>query len=98
MAQIAQARMAMHDLDLFSNDDIPKDWEEGEDGGKGSCAVDDEKWDMVDFEAIREISHPRSPIVGVCYDDDFVSSIDKLCGELVDVAFYSSGLWEEKNR
>ena len=29
-------------------------------------------------------------------DDDFVSSIDELGGQLVDVAFDSSWLWEEE--
>jgi hypothetical protein len=88
--------MAMYNLDLFSNDDVAKDGEEGEDGRKGGFAVDDEKRDMVDFEAIREIAHASSPFVCVRYDDDFVSSVDELGGELVDVTLDSSGLGEEE--
>ena len=88
--------MAMYNLDLLSNDDIAEDWEEGEHGWKGRCAVDDEKGDMVDFEAVREIPHSRAPVVGVRYNDDFVSSIDELGGELVDMTFDSARLGEEE--
>jgi hypothetical protein len=70
--------MSVNNLDLLSNDDIPEDWEKGEDSRKGSCAVDDEKWDMVDFEAIREISYAGSPIIRVRYNYDLVTSIDEL--------------------
>ena len=88
--------MAMYNLDLLSNDDIAEDWKEGEYGWKGRCAVDDEKGDMVDFEAVREIPHSRAPFVGVRYNDDFVSSIDELRGELVDMTFDSARLGEEE--
>lgn len=88
--------MSMYNLDLLSNDDIPEDGEEREDGGKGGCAVNDEKRDMVDLEAIREISHAGSPIICMRYNYDFVSSVDELGRELVDVAFYSTGLGKEE--
>jgi peptide deformylase len=52
MAQTAQTRMAMYNLNLLSNDNIPEDGEEREDGWEGCCSIDDEKWNMVDFEAI----------------------------------------------
>ena len=70
--------MSMNDLDLFSNDDIPKDWEEGEDGRKGSFAIDDEKGYMVDFETIGQVMDARSTFVGVRNNNDFVSSINEL--------------------
>ena len=88
--------MTMYNLDLLSNDDIAEDWEEGEDGGKGRCTVDDEKGDVVDFEAVREIPHSSAPVVSVRYNDDFVSSIDELGGELVDMTFDSARLGEEE--
>jgi hypothetical protein len=96
MTQIAQACMSMYDFDLLSNNNIPKDWEEGEEGWKGSCAVDDEKWYVVDLETVREISHTGSSFIGVSYNYDFVSSIDKLGGELVDVTLYTTWLRKEK--
>ena len=88
--------MAMYNLDLLSNDDIAEDWKEGEYGWKGRCTVDDEKGDMVYFKAVREISHSRAPVVGVRYNNNFVSSIDELGGELVDMAFDSARLRKEE--
>ena len=96
IAQIAQAPMSMHNLDLLPNDDVPKDWKERKDGGECGGTVDDEKWDMVDFETIGEIADTCPSFVGVCYDDHFVSSIDELRGELVDVTFDSTRLGEEE--
>lgn len=53
MAEAAQALMAVNDLDLFPNDDIPKDGKEGEDRWHRCLAIDDQKRHMVNFEAIR---------------------------------------------
>jgi hypothetical protein len=88
--------MAMYNRDLFSNKDVSEDWKAGEDSWEGSCAVDDKKRDVVDLEAIREISYAGSPLVCMCYDYDFVSSIDEFGGELVDVTFDSSRLGKEE--
>lgn len=32
--EIAERGMSVYDVDLLTDDDIPKDWEEGEDSGK----------------------------------------------------------------
>lgn len=96
VAETTQAGVAMDNLNLFSNEDISKDWEAGEDSGEGSCTVDDEEWDMVNFEAISKISYASSPLVRVGYDYDFVPSIDELGRELVDMTFYSPWLWIEE--
>lgn len=88
--------MAVNDIDLFSDDDVSKHREEREDGGESRCAVNDEKWDVVDFQAVREVANASAALICVRYDYDFVSSIDELGGELVDVAFYSSGGREEE--
>ena len=68
--------MAMYNLNLLSNDNIPEDGEEREDGWKGRCSIDDEKRHVIDFEAIRKISHSSPPIVCMSDDDDFVPSIN----------------------
>lgn len=96
MAEAAETSMSMNNFNLFPNDNVSKDWEEGEDRGECRGAVDDQEWDMVDFEAIREVSYASSSFVRVGNDNDLVSSIDELCGELVDVALDSSWLWEEE--
>jgi hypothetical protein len=51
---------------------------------------------MIDFESVGEISYACSALVCVCYNYDFMSSIDEFGRELVDVAFYSSGLGKEE--
>jgi hypothetical protein len=96
MAKTAQTRVAMYNLNLLSNDNIPEDGEEREDGWEGRCSIDDEKWNVVDFEAIRKISHSSPPIVCMSDDYDFVASINELRRQLVDVRFDSSGLREEE--
>lgn len=69
--------MAMDDLDPFSEDNGPEDGEEGENGWKGGFAVDDEEWDMVDLQPIRQVSYSRPALVSVRDDDDFVATVDE---------------------
>lgn len=69
--------MPVDDLDSLPNHDVPKDGKEGEDGGEGGLAIDDEEGDMVDLQAIGEIAHAGSPFICVGNDDDFVTTIDK---------------------
>ena len=96
MAEAAQTRMSVNNLDLFSNENVSENRKAGEDSWECSGAIDDEKWDMIDFETISEISYTGSPLVCMRYNYDFMSSIDELGGELVDVAFYSSRLGKEE--
>ena len=96
MAKTAQTRMAMYNLNLLSNDNIPDNGEERENGWEGRCSIDDEKGNVVDFEAIRKISHSSPPIVCMSNDYDFVPSINELSRQLVDVRFNSSGLGKEE--
>jgi hypothetical protein len=88
--------MPMYNGDLLAYEDVSEDWEAGEDCRKCCGAIDDEEWDMIDFEAIREIPYTGSPLICVCYNDDFVSTINEFGGELVDVTFDSSGLGKEE--
>lgn len=80
MAQTAKASMAVYDLDSFAYNDVAKHREEGEDGGEGGLAVDDEKRHIVDLQAVGEVSHTCSPGICVGDDYDFVSSIDEFLG------------------
>jgi hypothetical protein len=65
----------MNYLNLFSYDDIPKDWKEGEDCWEGCFEIYDKEGNMVDFESIGEIAHTSSAFVGMSYDDYFVAPI-----------------------
>jgi len=86
----------MHNLYSFSYDNISEHWEEGENGRKGRFAVNDEKGHMVDFEAVGQIADTRATLIGVCDDDDLVSTINELGRQLVDVTFDSSWLRKEE--
>lgn len=88
--------MSMHNLYLLSDDNVAKDWEEREDGWEGRCAVDDEEGNVVDFEAIGEISHARPSFVCMRNDYHIMAAVDKLRRELVDVTFDSSRLGKEE--
>lgn len=96
MAETTQTGVTVNDLDLLSDDNVAEDREEGEDRGKGALSVDNEKRDMVDLQAVREIAYPCPPFVRVCDDDDLVSAIDQLRRQLVDVAFDAARLREEE--
>lgn len=86
----------MHDIDPFSQYNIPKNGEEREHSREGGAPVDDEKRYMINFQAVSEIPNPRSTFVGVRDDDDFVAAVDELGGELVNVRFDATGLGEEE--
>lgn len=75
--EATETRMAVDNLNLFSNHNVTEDREEGKDGREGRFSVDHEEGDVVDFEAIGEISDPCAVLVCVCDDDDFMSSVDQ---------------------
>lgn len=88
--------MAMHDIDPFPQHNVSKNREEGEHSREGGASVDDEEWDVVDFESVGEISNTGAPFVGVRDDDYFVAPVDQFRRELVDVRFDAAGLGKEE--
>lgn len=75
MAEAAETRVSVDDLDLLADDDVPEDWEKGEDGWKGRFPVDDEERDVIDFQSVREIPDPGATLICVRDDNDFVASV-----------------------
>ena len=51
---------------------------------------------MIDFQTICEIPDTGTPFIGMSDNDNFMTTVDELCGQLVDVAFDSSWLREEE--
>lgn len=96
MTQTTQAPVAMHNLNLLPNHNVPEYREEGKYGWESRVPVHDKKGDMVDFEAIREISYASSTFVGMGNDDDLVSTVYEFAGELVDMTLDATRLWEEE--
>ena len=77
MTETAQTSMAVDNLNLFTNHDIPEYGEEGEHRGHGRLAVYDEERYMVDLETVGKISNPSASFISVCDDDDFMAAVDK---------------------
>lgn len=77
MAETAQAGMPVNDLDLFANDDIAENREEGEDGWHSRLAVYNEERDVVNLEPIGKVPDPSASFVGMGDDNDFVTAINK---------------------
>ena len=88
--------MAMHNLNLLSDNDVAKDGKEGKHSGESSLSVDDKEGDMVDLEAVGEVADTGAPFVSMGDDDDFMAAVDQFCRELVDVAFHPARLGEEE--
>jgi hypothetical protein len=69
--------MSVYDFDALTNDNVAKYGEEGKDGGKGRFTIDDEKGDIVDFEAVGEVSHTGPTGIGVSDDNHLVAAVDE---------------------
>lgn len=96
MTEAAQARVPMDDFDLFSDDYIAKDWEEGEHSRKSCLSIDHPKWDMIDFETVCQVMYTSPAFVGMRDNDDLVASVNQFRGQLINVTFHASGLWKEE--
>ena len=77
MTKTAKTSMAMYDFDLLSDYDVPENGEERKDGREGGLSVDDQKWNMVDLQAIGEVADSSTASVGMRYYNDFVASVDE---------------------
>lgn len=81
MTQVAERCVAMDDLNLFPNEDVPKNWEGREHCRKGRRSIYDPVGDVVNLEAVCQVSYSSSTRVwgAVCMgNDDYpMASIDQ---------------------
>ena len=77
MTETAKTSMTVYYLDLLTDHYVTKDREEREDCRKGCLSIDDQEGHMVDFQAICQVADTCSSLVGVCDDNDFVTTIDQ---------------------
>lgn len=96
MTKGAQAPVAVHDLDLLSDNDISVHWKKRKDGRKCRLTVNYEEWDMIDLQAIGEVVNARTTLIRVSNDDDFVSTVYEFGGELVNMRLDTAGLRVEE--
>lgn len=69
--------MAVDNLNLFANDNIPEYGEEREHRRHSRLAIYDEERHMVNLETIGKIPNPSAPFVCVSDDYDFMTTVDK---------------------
>ena len=71
--------MAVYDLYLLTNKDLSQDWEGAEYSGKSGASIDDPVRQMVDLDAVREVSDTRTcwRIVRVRDNYDTMASINQ---------------------
>ena len=55
---------------------IEKKRKEGEDGREGSRSIYDGEWDMIDLDAVGQVTNTLPVVVSMGDHDDFMSSID----------------------
>ena len=77
VAKTTQAGVSMNNLNLLPNDNVSENRKEGKYSGHSRLSIYDKKWNMVDFEAICQIPYSGPTSVGMCYNDNFVTSIDE---------------------
>ena len=82
--------MPVDNLDLFSNENLPQQWEGAENGREGGASIDDPVWQVVNFDTICEVSHAcsRWTVVSVRYYDHPVAAIDEF--------LFRVSLWHRK--
>lgn len=81
MAQVAERCVAMDDLNLFPDEDVPKNWKGREHCGKGRRSIYDPVGDVINLETVGQVSHSSSTrvwrAIGMGNDDYPMASIDQ---------------------
>jgi len=96
VTETAKTAMTMNNLNLLPKNDTSEHGEEREYGGHGGFAVDNQEWNMIYFKTIRQIVNSCATFIGMCDNDDFMTAIDQLRRDLVDVTFNPPWLRKEE--
>ena len=76
--------MSMYNLDLLTYNYIAEYGEKREDCWHRRFSVYNKKRNMIDLEAICQVSNSCSALVRVGNDDNFVSSVNQFLGDLLE--------------
>lgn len=81
MTQVAERRMAMHDLNLLPDEDMSECWKSREDRGEGRGSIYDPVGYVVYLQTVGQVSYSSSTwiwrAIGMRNDDHPVASIDQ---------------------
>lgn len=79
MAQATQTSMAVHNLDLLPNNNVSENGKERKDSRHSRLSINYKEWNMIDLEAIGEISDACPTLIRMSDDDNFVAPVYELC-------------------
>ena len=88
--------MSVHNLNLFPKNDITEDGKEGENSGKSTFSINDQKRNVINFESIGEVPDACTALVSMGDDHHLMATVNEFGGQLVDMTFDSSRLWKEE--
>lgn len=84
--------------DSLPNKYVPEQWQTVKEGRGCRLVVHDFQRQVIDFEAISEVTDAFSISISMGDNYDFVPSFNQALRELVNVAFHTSHIWVEKVR
>lgn len=88
----------MDDRDSLPNKYVPEQWQTVKEGCGCRLVVHDFQRQVIDFEAISEVTDTFPSFISVGNNYDLVPSFNQALRELVNVAFHTSHIWVEKVR
>jgi hypothetical protein len=105
VAQIAEGCMAVHDLDLFADENLSQMWKRGEDGWEGRGAVHHPMREVIDLESVGQVSDAGSAgvavvrwPVGVGDDYDLVAAVNELLVQASEQVATHLEVWKTSRR
>lgn len=91
-----EGAVCVHHSDPLPHKHAAQQREAVQDGGGRGLVVHDLQGEVVDLQAVGQVSDARPPAVGVGGDHHLVSLLDQALGELVDVTFHATHVWVEE--
>lgn len=96
MGHGGEGAVCMHHSDPLPHKHTAQQREAVEDGGGRGLVVHDLQGEVVDLQAVGQVSDALPPAVGVGGDHHLVSLLDQALGQLVDVTFHAAHVWVEE--
>lgn len=78
MTETTETRVAVYNFDTLANHDVSKDREEGKNRRERSFSIDDQKWDVIHFQSIREVAYSGPSLIGMSYNHNLMTSVYEL--------------------
>lgn len=96
--QRAERRMAVHDFDLFPDQDVPQQWNVTDHGRQNDLVVEHLDGNVVNLEAVGHVADALPVAVRVRHDDHFVAPGQQTLRQVEDVLLHSAHVRVEEIR